>query len=80
MRFRIPTTVEQDKQRTDTVPRRDRPTRLDQLDQTTSTFGREWSVTVHRALLGVVGAFDSSTLAQGAQLSADVTNVPSYNI
>jgi hypothetical protein len=32
---------------------RDRPTRLDQLDQTPSTFRREWSVSVHQSLPGV---------------------------
>ena len=32
-----------------------------------------------RASLGIAKPSDSSTLAQGAQPSADVTNVPNYN-
>src|SRR3954447_17418503 len=59
--------------------RRDRPTRLDQLDQTPSTFRRERSITVHESLPGVVVPSDSSTLAQEAHLIAAITNVPNYN-
>jgi hypothetical protein len=34
---------------------------------------------VHDGLLGSCGAMDSSTLAQGANYSADINNVPRHN-
>ncbi len=59
--------------------RGDGPPIQDPQTQPQPAFGSEWSVTVHCGLLGPCVAFDSSTLAQEATHSADVTNVPGHN-